>query len=62
MTDQEFDRRVRELVERDGILEMEARARISLEAGENGDVEGAADPRATFEAMGDAWKPLTPPT
>ncbi len=60
MTDDEFEKRVRDLVQREGMLEGEARIRVSLEAGEGGDVQGVPeinDPVALLDQLGDAWKP-----
>ena len=58
MTDTEFERHVRQLVDQDGMIEPEARLKVSLDAGDGGDFEGAPDPGQVLEQLGDHWKPI----
>jgi len=63
MTDEEFEKRVVELMASERISEEEARLKVGVEAGLGGDVEGSAygaDPVKSIEDLGDTWKPKEP--
>jgi hypothetical protein len=60
MTESEFEKRVKDVMRRDGLPEQEARIKVSVEAGEGGDVDDPAarvDPNAELERLGDNWSP-----
>jgi hypothetical protein len=57
MTESEFEKRVKDVMR---LPEQEARIKVSVEAGEGGDVDDPAarvDPNAELERLGDNWSP-----